>query len=180
MLVSSLRIEWYATWPTLSWPDLWPKVKLWPWPLRSNWVSFNLSRREEHNGSKIDALDLIGQKLLKKKNICAKNWCLTSVNFDLWSLNRWPEVKYEATILIDRSIVHLLVFFRLSLSIIVWAPERINWSHALFTGKCEHFAMMTSFNLENISLESPNLHLVEFLYGPTYPASFVFLAFTGA
>ena len=54
--------------------------------LRSNWVSFDPSRREEHNDSKIDALDPIGQKLLKK-NMCAKNWYLTSVNFDLWSLN---------------------------------------------------------------------------------------------
>ena len=37
--------------------------------------------------SALDALDRIGQKLLKK-NICAENWCLTSVNFDLWSLHR--------------------------------------------------------------------------------------------
>ena len=28
--------------------------------LRSNWLSFDLSRREEHNGSKIGALDPIG------------------------------------------------------------------------------------------------------------------------
>ena len=39
---------------------------------------------------------------------------------------------------------------------------------------------MTPFNLENIDLESPTLHLKEFLYGPTYPPTFVFLALTGA
>ena len=48
------------------------------------------------------------------------------------------------------------------------------------TGKCENFAIMTSFDLENIDLGSPNLHLKQFLYGPTYPLRFVFLAFTGA
>ena len=36
------------------------------------------------------------------------------------------------------------------------------------------------FDLENIYLGSPNLHLEEFLYGPTYPPNFVFLALTGA
>ena len=50
--------------------------------LRSTLLSFDPSRQEEHNGSKIDALDPIGRKLLKK-NICTKNWCLTSANFDL-------------------------------------------------------------------------------------------------
>ena len=65
--------------------------------LRSNWVSFDFPRRYKHNGGKIVALDLIAKKLLKKI-LCAKNWCLTSVNFDLWSLNEWPEVKSETTI----------------------------------------------------------------------------------
>ena len=40
--------------------------------------------------------------------------------------------------------------------------------------------MMTSFDLENIGPGSPNLYLKEFLYGPTYPPNFVFLALTGA
>ena len=40
--------------------------------------------------------------------------------------------------------------------------------------------MMTSFDLKNIDLGSPNLHLEEFLYGPTYPPNFVFLVLTGA
>ena len=34
--------------------------------LRANWVSFDPSRREEHDGSNIDALDPIGQTILKK------------------------------------------------------------------------------------------------------------------
>ena len=42
-----------------------------------------------------------------------------------------------------------------------------------FFGTTLYFAMMTSFG-------SPNLHLKEFLYGPTYPPDFVFLALTGA
>ena len=40
--------------------------------------------------------------------------------------------------------------------------------------------MITSFVLENIDRESPNLHLKEFLYGPTYPLNFVVLALTRA
>ena len=40
--------------------------------------------------------------------------------------------------------------------------------------------MMTSFDLDNFDLGSPNLHLKEFLYEPTYPLNFVFLAFMGA
>ena len=71
-------------------------------------------------------------------------------------------------------------FCRLSLSIMVWAAERLNWNPALLNGTCENFAMMTSFYLENIDLGSQNLHLTEFLYEPTYPPNFVFLALTGA
>ena len=48
------------------------------------------------------------------------------------------------------------------------------------TGKCENFATMTSFDLENFDLVSPNLHFKEFLYGSTFPPKFVFLALTGA
>ena len=40
-----------------------------------NLVSFDLYRPEKHNGSKIDALNPIGQKLLNK-NICAKKLVL--------------------------------------------------------------------------------------------------------
>ena len=39
---------------------------------------------------------------------------------------------------------------------------------------------MTSFDLEDVDLGSPNLHHKEFLCGPTHPPSFVFLAFLGA
>ena len=39
---------------------------------------------------------------------------------------------------------------------------------------------MTSFNLKDVDLGSPNLHHKEFLCGPTHPPSFVFLAFLGA
>ena len=90
-----------------TWPDLSSNFKL--EPLMSNWVLFDLSWREEHNGEKIVALDLIGQKLVKK-NVSTKNWCFASVNFDLWSLNRWHEVKLETTSQIGRFIAHLLFF----------------------------------------------------------------------
>ena len=36
--------------------------------------------------------------------------------------------------------------------------------------------MMTSFNLKNIDPGSPDLHFVEFIYGPTYLPNVVFLA----
>ena len=100
----------------------------------------------------------------------------------LWplSLNCWPKVKSETTSQIGHFIAHLLHCWRLLLSVIVWAPERLNWSPALLTGRRENFAMMTSFDYENINLGSPNLHLKEFLYGPTYSPDFVFLALTGA
>ena len=39
---------------------------------------------------------------------------------------------------------------------------------------------MTSFDLKDDDLGSPNLHHNEFLCGPTEPLSFVFLAFLGA
>ena len=68
----------------------------------------------------------------------------------------------------------------MSLSVIVWAPERFNWSPALLTGKYENVALMTSFDHANIDLGSPNLHPRELLCGPTYPLNFVFLAHTGA
>ena len=37
---------------------------------------------------------------------------------------------------------------RLSLSVLVWAPERFNWSSALLTEKCKNVEVMTSFNIE--------------------------------
>ena len=39
--------------------------------------------------------------------------------------------------------------------------------------------MMTSFHLENLDPGSPNFHLKEFLYWPTYPQNVMFLALTG-
>ena len=109
MLISSLQIEWYAAWPTLTWPDLWPLVKLWPWLFK---VTLDIIRsvltRGAHRWQNV-ALGLIVQKLLQK-NIYAKNWWLTSVNFDLWSLSRWPEVKSKTTSQIRRFIAQLLIF----------------------------------------------------------------------
>ena len=58
-------------------------------------------------------------------------------------------------------------------------PERLKQSAASLTKKCENFALMTSFDLEDVDLASPNLHHKEFLCGPTHPPSFVFLAFLG-
>ena len=75
--------------------------------LRSNWVSFDSSQRKEHNGDIVEIV-AIDQKLVKE-NVCAKIWCLTSLNFDLWRRNSWPEVKSESTLQIDRVIAHLLL-----------------------------------------------------------------------
>ena len=52
---------------------------------------------------------------------------MNSVNFDLWSLNGCPEVKYETALQIVRFIAHLLFFFLLAagpLSVLVYVPER--------------------------------------------------------
>ena len=38
--------------------------------LRSNWTSFDLSRREEHNGDNIVALGLIGSEVSEEKLLC--------------------------------------------------------------------------------------------------------------
>ena len=75
-----------------------------------------------------------------------------------------------------RSIVssHICCLFPLT-AVLVWAPERLNWSPALLIGKCKIFAMMTSFYLENIDIGSPNSQLKEFLYRPTYLPNFLFL-----
>ena len=48
------------------------------------------------------------------------------------------------------------------------------------TGKCEHFAMMTSFDLVNIDLGSLNLHRRVFIQAYRPPLNFVFLAVAGA
>ena len=114
--------------------------------LRSNWKSFDLSWLEEHNGNKIAALGPIDQKLVKT-NVCAENWCLTSVNFDLWSLNGWSEIKIGFHNR-DRSFHWASAdVCRLLLFVVISAPERFNWSPALLTRKCENCAMMTSFDL---------------------------------
>ena len=52
----------------LLFPDLWSNFDL--DLLRSNWVSFDPSRREKHNGGKIVALGLVVGKLLQKKHLC--------------------------------------------------------------------------------------------------------------
>ena len=59
---------------------------------------------------------------------------------------------------------------------LVWARDRLKQNAACLTKKCENFALMTSFDLEDVDLGSPKLHHKEFLCGPTHPASFVFLA----
>ena len=80
---------------------------------------------------KIVAPGLIGQKLVKNP-FCAKNWCLTSVKFDLWSLRGRPEVKSETTSQIGRFTAHLMLL-PLAICLSNWAPERLNWSPALLT-----------------------------------------------
>ena len=120
-------------------------------------------------------------EFIEEKSLCQK---LVLDLGKLWplELNRWPEVKSETTTQIGRFVAHSIVSCRLSISVIVWAPERLrkceHWK--VRSGKCEHFAMMTSFHLENIYLGSPNLHLKELLYKPTYPPNFMFLTLTGA
>ena len=63
---------------------------------------------------------------------------------------------------------------------LVWARVPLKQSAARLNKKCEKFALMTSFDLEDVKLGSPNLYHKEFLCGPTQPPSFVFLAFLGA
>ena len=46
--------------------------------------------------------------------------------------------------------------------------------------KVQIFAMMTSVDLENIDLGSPNLYPKELLYALNFPLNFVFLALMGA
>ena len=48
----------------------------------------------------------------------------------------------------------------------------------IFHQKCESFAMVTSFDFENIDLGSQIFYLKVFFYGPTYTLNFVFLALT--
>ena len=72
------------------------------------------------------------------------------------------------------------LFCRSKLSVLVWVRDRLKQSAARLTKKCENFALMTSFDLEDVDLRSPNLHHKEFLCWSTHPPSFVFLAFLGA
>ena len=50
-------------------------------------------------------------------------------------------------------------FCRFCRSISVLVSERLICSSVLFTGKCENFAMITSFDLGNIYPGTPNFHL---------------------
>ena len=54
------------------------------------------------------------------------------------------------------------------------------WALLIALPRITFFALMTSFDLEDVDLGSPNLHHKEFLCGPTHPRRFVFLAFLGA
>ena len=69
------------------------------------------------------------------------------------------------------------------------APKPLTWDQIWqlipdspiqrFTKKCEIFALMTSFDLDDVDLVSPDLHHKEVWCGPTHPTSFVFLTFMG-
>ena len=54
------------------------------------------------------------------------------------------------------------------------------WRHVIFTEIHENFAVVTSFDLEDVDLGSPNLHSKEFPTGPSCLPNLVILAPTGA
>ena len=58
--------------------------------------------------------------------------------------------------------------------------DQLRRSLARLAKNGENFALMTSFDLENVNPKSQNLHQKDFLCGSTHPHSFVFLARLGA
>ena len=63
-------------------------------------------------------------------------------------------------------------FCWLKLSVLVWVLGQLKWCPARCTKNGENFALMTSFDLENVDLRYQNLHQKEFLCGPTHPLSY--------
>ena len=55
---------------------------------------------------------------------------------------------------------------------LVWLLCQLKRCSARLTKNGESFALMTSFDLENIDLRPPNLHQKELLCGPTPPPNF--------
>ena len=67
----------------------------------------------------------------------------------------------------------------LKLFVLVWVPGQLKRCSARLAKNGENFALMMTFDLENIDPKSLNLHQKEFLCKPT-PPSLVFLASLGA
>ena len=101
---------------------------------------------------------------------------------ELWPVAPKQLIWGQIWQLISDSPIHCAssLFCRSRLSVLVWARDRLKQSTARLTKKCEFFALMTSFDLENNDLGSQNLYDKEFLCGPTHSPIFVFLAFLGA
>ena len=92
----------------------------------------------------------------------------------LWPLAPKQLIWGQIWQLISESPIHCTssLFCRLKLSVLVWARDRLKQSAARLTKKCENFALITSFDLEDVDLGSPNLHHKKFLCGPIYPRKF--------
>ena len=77
-------------------------------------------------------------------------------------------------------IVLPLFFFGLKLSVLVWVSGQLKRRPAPKPKMAKKIALMTSFDLENVETRSRTLHQKDFLWEPTHPQSWIFLALLGA
>ena len=96
MFVASRRIDWCATWPISIITWLWPEVKFWPWPFEVNSYIFRIVSTERNTMMPLPILYLYRFKSYSWKNISPVTAICTI--FDLWRLNRWPEVTFDVVL----------------------------------------------------------------------------------
>ena len=158
--VSWPQIEWYPILPTLTWSDLWPEiereVKFWNWRLAKLGITrFVSSRREKHDGIKFE--NTWGWK--------GSVWPQYTSISSAWTVDLRSNLKSRPD-----SPFHCAptAFCGLKLSFLVWVLCQLKQSPARLTKNGEIFALMTSFDLENVDPRSRNLHQQKFLCGPPW------------
>ena len=91
MFVSSRRIDWYAIPSSVIRRNLDLSSKFWPWPFEIKSYIFESSLRETRDDIIDDYFSLLVQRLFLKEYFTRISYFTI---FDLWRLNRWPEVTF--------------------------------------------------------------------------------------
>ena len=132
---------------------------------------FNLRRERQRRQSRCSTIN--SSKVIEEASRVLKNQCLTSLKFEPSS--SWLTLcQIRVHTSCKLFVVHQLLFA--DCRCLILGASALNISSAVFIELCKIVAMMTSFDLKNSDLLTPNLHIKEVLYGPTYLLTFVFLS----